>query len=138
VVIDVTRLSRLFAGRPESVREARRFAWTFVADQISGELAHSVELVVSELCTNAVEHTASGRPGGWFVLELEVHPDHVRVVVIDKGAPSNVPALVGAAAELDAVSGRGLFIVEALSKAWGSELVLVGRRIWADVVGEVA
>jgi anti-sigma regulatory factor (Ser/Thr protein kinase) len=137
VVIDVTRLSRLFPGLPESVGEARRFAWTFVADAVPGELAERVELVVSELCTNAVEHTASGDPGGWF-LDLEVHSDHVRVVVIDKGAPPGEAPALRVASGPYAISGRGLHIVAALSKAWGSELVLVGRRIWADVIGEVA
>ncbi|MFD0857215.1 ATP-binding protein [Actinomadura adrarensis] len=133
----MTRLSRLFSGRPESVRDARCFAWTYVAERVTGELAHSVELVVSELCTNAVEHTASGRPGGWFLLELEMHPDHVRVSVMDNGALATVPASSDGV-DLDAVSGRGLFIVEAVSKAWGAENVLAGRRVWADVVGEVA
>ncbi|MBG6086995.1 ATP-binding protein [Actinomadura viridis] len=128
----------MFSGRPESVGDARRFAWTFAADQVPVDVADMVELVVSELCTNAVEHTASGEPGGWFILELEVHTDHVRVIVIDQGAPSgSVPAL-GKVPDLDATSGRGLPIVDAVSKEWGSEFVLVGRRVWADVVGEVA
>ncbi|GLZ04833.1 hypothetical protein Acsp03_22990 [Actinomadura sp. NBRC 104412] len=130
-------MARLYASGPASVRDARCFAWAYVAERVTGELAHSVELVVSELCTNAVEHTASGEPGGWFVLELEMHPDHVRVAVIDKGTTAKVPAL-DPAAGLDAESGRGLYIVQALSKAWGSELVLMGRRVWADVVGEMA
>lgn len=34
----------------------------------------------------------------------------------------------------DAVTGRGLSIVEVVSKAWGSELLRARRRVWAEVV----
>ncbi|GAA4078910.1 hypothetical protein GCM10022214_41500 [Actinomadura miaoliensis] len=133
-VVDVRRLSRLFEGRPESISEARAFAWAFMVGRVPDELADQVALVVSELCTNAVEHTASGEVGGKFVLELEVFPEHVRVSVVDMGAPS-LPKLSCEGADLEAVNGRGLFIVDAVSKAWGSQVVRVGRRVWADVAG---
>ncbi|MFG2022036.1 ATP-binding protein [Actinomadura geliboluensis] len=134
MVIDVMRLSRLFAGRPESVSEARAFGRAFIGDRVPDEVAGLVELVVSELCTNAVEHTASGEDGGSFVLELELQDGHVRVAVVDMGAQTR-PAVNDEPSGPDAVSGRGLFIVESVSKAWGSESVRVGRRVWADVVG---
>ncbi|GAA2282280.1 ATP-binding protein [Actinomadura luteofluorescens] len=134
VVIDVTRLSRLFAGRPESISEARAFGRAFIADRVPDEVAGLVELVVSELCTNAVEHTASGEDDGNFVLELELQDGHVRVAVVDMGAQTQ-PTVNDEPSGPDAVSGRGLFLVDAVSKAWGSERVRVGRRVWADVVG---
>lgn len=134
VVIDVTRWSRLFVGRPGSISDARAFSRAFVVERVPEDLVATVELVVSELCTNAVEHTASGDEGGHFVLELETHPEHVRVSVVDLGAPTP-PAISDEPASADAVSGRGLLIVAAVSKAWGTESVRVGRRVWADVVG---
>lgn len=134
VVVDVTRLSRLFAGRRDSISQARAFGRAFIADRVPDEVAGLVELVVSELCTNAVEHTASGEDGGSYVLELELQDGHVRVAVVDMGALTQ-PAVNDEPSGPDAVSGRGLFIVEAVSKAWGSEPVRVGRRVWADVVG---
>ncbi|WP_242608695.1 ATP-binding protein [Actinomadura formosensis] len=134
VVIDVTRWSRLFAGRPESIRDARAFGRAFVGGRVPDEVAGLVELVVSELCTNAVEHTASGEDGGSFVLELDVENGHVRVAVVDMGALT-YPVVKDDPDGPTAVSGRGLFIVESVSKAWGSEPVRVGRRVWADVVG---
>ena len=133
-MVVVRRLSRLFEGRPESVGAARAFARAFLIGRVSEELADRAVLVVSELCTNAVEHTASGEVGGKFVLELEVSPGRVLVGVVDMGAPSR-PKLCFEAVGVDAANGRGLFIVEAVSKAWGSEVVRVGRRVWADVVG---
>ena len=134
VVVDVRRLSRLFEGRPEAISEARAFACAFMVGRVPEELAEQAALVVSELCTNAVEHTASGEVGGTFVLELELFAEHVRVSVVDMGAPS-VPQLSCEEADLEAVNGRGLFIVDAVSKAWGSQELRVGRRVWADVVG---
>ncbi|XRQ08902.1 ATP-binding protein [Actinomadura welshii] len=130
----MTRLSRLFAGRPESISEARAFGRAFLGDRLPDEVAGLVELVVSELCTNAVEHTASGEDDGRFVLELELLEEHVRVAVVDMGAQTR-PAVNDEPSGPDVVSGRGLFIVEAVSKSWGSESVRVGRRVWADVVG---
>ncbi|MFD0685697.1 ATP-binding protein [Actinomadura fibrosa] len=114
-MIVVTRLSRLFAGQPESISHARAFTRTFVFERVPDELFRAVELVVSELCTNAVEHTASGEEGGHFVLELELHGDHVRVSVIDFGSPSP-PIVNDEPAGTEAVRGRGLFIVEAFSR----------------------
>ncbi len=133
MVIEVKRLSRMFPGRRESISDARAFARAFVVGRSSDDLADTAELVVSELCTNAVEHTASGEEGGQFVLELEVHDGCVRVGVIDFGAQTE--PTVNDGEPCDAVTGRGLFIVEAVSKAWGSEPLRVGRRVWADVVG---
>ncbi|QXJ23626.1 ATP-binding protein [Actinomadura graeca] len=133
-MIDVTRWSRLFAGQPQSIGDARAFARALVVDRAPDDLVRTVELVVSELCTNAVEHTASGEDGGEFVLELEVQCGHVRVGVLDMGAQTR-PAVSDQASGSDVISGRGLFIVEAVSKAWGSEPIRVGRRVWADVVG---
>ncbi|QXJ22792.1 ATP-binding protein [Actinomadura graeca] len=133
-MIDVTRWSRLFAGRPQSIGDARAFARALVVDRASDALAETVELVVSELCTNAVEHTASGEEDGKFVLEVEMQNGHVRVGVLDMGAQTR-PTVSNQASGADVTSGRGLFIVEAVSKSWGSEPVRVGRRVWADVVG---
>lgn len=125
MVIDVKRLSHMFAGRPEVISDARAFTRAYVANRVPDDLGRTVELVVSELCTNAVEHTASGEDGGRFVLELEVHAEYVRVAVVDFGAQT-CPTVEDVPLDADAVSGRGLLIVEALSKAWGSEPVRVG------------
>lgn len=129
----MTRWCRLFNGTPEAVGLARKFARLVLADHV---LADAVELVVSELATNAIEHTESGRPGGLFVVELEVFADHVEVAVIDMGSDSR-PVLVGDdPADEATLSGRGLHIVRALSKEWGCEPVRVGLRVWADIAGE--
>lgn len=128
VVIAVARWSRIFDGRPEEVAEARRFARVICDDH---EIADVVALVVSELSTNAVEHTASGGPGGLFVVELEVDPAEVRVAVVDMGSDSEPSTRLNDPADPWSVSGRGLCIVEAVAAKWGAEPVRVGRRVWA-------
>lgn len=120
----------MFHGRPESVGEARKFSRLLLAGHV---LADLVELVVSELSTNAVEHSASGEPGGFFVVELEVFRDHVTVAVVDMGS-EELPAVAGDdPAQSVSLGGRGLHIVEAVAKDWGCHRVRVGLRVWADI-----
>jgi anti-sigma regulatory factor (Ser/Thr protein kinase) len=73
-------------------------------------LIEDVELVVSELVTNAMRH---GR--GQITMHLEVEPDRVVVGVQDQGAGRPCPR------EPDAtdVNGRGLALVAILATEWG-------------------
>lgn len=94
-------------------------------------VADDVALVVTELSANAIKHTASGGPGGRFVVELERCDSHVQVTVTDMGAGTE-PALSAAdPASETAVTGRGLFLVDALAVKWGCEQMPGGRHVWA-------
>ena len=87
---------------------------------------------VSELCANAIAHTASGR-GGVFTVELDCPRDGVaRVAVTDDGGPS-----VPAAGRLDlmAEGGRGLAMVAACTSRWGFREAYPGRTVWAEPAG---
>lgn len=126
----MVRWSRVFDGCPEAVGQARGFA-RLVLD--GHALAGDAELVVSELGTNAVTHTGTGGPGGRFVVELEVHPARVRVAVVDMGAATGPVPAGGDPASPEHVSGRGLFLVEALSVKWGTEPAGPGLRVWAEL-----
>ncbi|MDB4872689.1 MAG: putative anti-sigma regulatory factor, serine/threonine protein kinase [Gemmatimonadales bacterium] len=130
MVIPVTRWSRMFSGTPASVGEARKFACLLAAGH---RLVDAVELVVSELATNAVDHTATGAPGGCFVVEVEVYPARVWVAVVDMGADTSPVPSDDDPSSVKSVAGRGLFLVDALAAKWGSEPVRVGRRVWADI-----
>src|SRR6266851_3375375 len=76
---------RVFAGRPEQVREARKF----VAAVLDGcPAADDVILCISELASNAVLHSDSRKTGCTFTVRAEVHQgDHIRVEVEDNGGP---------------------------------------------------
>ncbi|WP_246102433.1 ATP-binding protein [Streptomyces piniterrae] len=118
-------------ARRTSVPEARRRvsallrAWG--ADQ---QVRDDVELVVTELFTNAVRHTGSEKVG----CELALVGAHIRIEVTDQGgggasAPQVQPGSV------DKECGRGLFLVGALSESWGSrpDGSGLGRTVWADL-----
>lgn len=83
-------------------------------------------LLVSELVTNALRH---GRPP----MELRVRPlraGGMRVEVLD-AAGGELP--IQTQARPDAVTGRGVGIVDALSSRWGSEPLAVGKLVWAEI-----
>jgi len=103
--------------------EGRKAALAFLSEarqsargQLPGRVVGDVQLVVSELVTNAIRH-APGPCG----LQLELCPDGraVRVAVWDTSAEAPVPRSRNALR----VGGHGLEIVRALSR-----LVTVRRR----------
>ena len=117
---------RVFPGDPAQVAPARRFVRRALAGH---RAAADAALLTSELATNAICHTASGR-GGTFEIVVIRHPAIVRIAVIDAGAPT-VPALA-AAGSLDA-SGRGLTLVDALAWRWGHHGNRHGRTVWFEL-----
>ena len=90
---------------------------------------------VSELCANAITHTASGR-GGVFTVEVHLPRDGVaRVAVTDDGGAS-VPAARSAAPMAE--GGRGLAMVAACTTRWGFAEAYPGRTVWAEAAWPVA
>ncbi|WP_185949805.1 ATP-binding protein [Microbispora sp. KK1-11] len=118
------RLSRHFLGRPASVTEARRF---ITASLGAWPVVESAELIVSELATNAVRHTASARFGGRFIVSIQAEPDQIWIGVTDEGGPG-VPRLVR---PTDDEGGRGLLLVANLADNWGVYGSQAGRTVWA-------
>ncbi|MFJ8252404.1 MULTISPECIES: ATP-binding protein [unclassified Streptomyces] len=117
-----------------------------------GEPAERIEaaaLIVTELVTNAVQHTSTRR----IRCRLLRSADGVRICVWNRGraripAPASpgdsaglpvagVPATGGRADDdpLDGLAedGRGLLLVDALAARWGTRAALAGRLVWADV-----
>jgi anti-sigma regulatory factor (Ser/Thr protein kinase) len=110
---------------PSSVGLARRFikaraaAWSF-PEQASEQLV----LIGSELVTNAVLHARTG-----LTLTLELRDDRVRISVKDQ---SRAPATLRHY-RLDALTGRGLGVVAALSDTWGVSAAADGKVVWAEL-----
>jgi anti-sigma regulatory factor (Ser/Thr protein kinase) len=88
-------------------------------------LADTIELIVSELVTNAVQAstglTGSRRSGRWVPgvppVRLWLFSDRHRVLIQVWDGNDKLPAPQHA--EPDAESGRGLLLVESLSAEWG-------------------
>ncbi|QIK11095.1 ATP-binding protein [Streptomyces sp. ID38640] len=118
-------------ARRTSVPEARRRVSALLcewgADQ---QVRDDVELVVSELFTNAVRHTDSEKVG----CELALFGAHIRIEITDQGGPADSAPHIQPGS-VDQECGRGLFLVGALSESWGSRPTDSGqgRVVWADL-----
>ncbi|MFJ5037916.1 ATP-binding protein [Streptomyces parvulus] len=119
-------VSKSFLRDRESVREARVFAHAALLDWKMPDLADTVELITSELATNAVLHAQSA---AYRVTLRRLGDDAVRVAVVDRS--KTVPHL--GEADDDMEHGRGLALVDAMSTRWGTEPLGWGKRVWADV-----
>ncbi|NIF15356.1 ATP-binding protein, partial [Burkholderia sp. Ax-1735] len=100
-------------ARPESVAGARRMTRSRLeAWRVGQDTYDAAVLIVSELFTNAVVHTASAL----VLCELDYSGAGVRISVTDQGHQPDGPRLSPPA---DDEHGRGLLLVDALSAAWG-------------------
>jgi anti-sigma regulatory factor (Ser/Thr protein kinase) len=92
-------------------RRLRRIARASLAYWGRPDLTETVELLVTELATNALLH-GSGLDVG---VHISMQDDHIKIQVND-GSPGR-PVL--RKTKLDDEGGRGLFLVESMAKAWG-------------------
>ena len=110
-------------GDPDAVPYARRWVVEALRDTPHAEFAADAELVASELVTNALLH---GAP------PVSVHVtirDVVRIEVADGSRSAPVRSL----ARVDAMTGRGLALVTALSRDWGVEPRSTGKVVWCEL-----
>lgn len=123
-----TAIFRL-APVPESAGRARRAARTMLTDWRLERLVEDVDLVVSELVTNALLHSGGvdGAPDP-IRFELDLRGRTLTCRVVDS---SPLPPRPEEAAET-AESGRGLILVEALASAWDWEDLPDGKSVWAS------
>ena len=120
-------------GSPHAPGEAREF----IRKHLDGHVRlEDAVLVVSELVTNAVRHSASGA-GGTITVTLAGIPGGVRIEVIDEGSPGPGPALVPVRPAWELTeSGQGLRLVaEATGGRWGHYRLddALGRVVWAEI-----
>ncbi|MEU8238153.1 ATP-binding protein [Actinoplanes missouriensis] len=111
---------------PDSPRTARKAVvsvlqvWGYADEGWAADVA----VVVSELVTNAVQHGA-----GSVVLEIEAYGDQVIVSVADGSS------VVPRRREPDGRGGRGLALIEALTRRWHVEEHQGGKRVRAEIQG---
>ncbi|MDA8370907.1 MAG: ATP-binding protein [Nocardiopsaceae bacterium] len=108
-----------FGHTPSQVRAARH--WVQVITGLPRGEADVLELVLSELVTNALRHTASGQEGRFTVTIAYLDNDAVRLAVGDDGPRHGDEPTVPHVRPVDPglEHGRGLALVERLSRHWG-------------------
>ncbi len=116
------------AAHPGSVAQARRLTQARLSGwAVCADTCDSAALVISELVTNAIVHTASDR----VVCELYDHDDMVRIAVRDEGCAPGEPH--PSPQRPDEEHGRGLLLVDALCRAWGAQEHGPGLLVWAEL-----
>ena len=105
--------------------KARRFVSHTLQDWgLKGAPVADAELMVSELVTNVVLHLRE-----CATVTVERSDGHVRVAVADPS--TTLPAL--RAYEPEAVTGRGLLLVDRIADRWGVEQSGRGKTVWFEV-----
>ncbi|MFF0568277.1 ATP-binding protein [Streptomyces sp. NPDC004041] len=110
----------------ESARRARMLTQTAMHSWGLASLAEDGKLIVSELVSNVIVHT---RCHLTRVAITRVGDDTVRIAVADTSPLA--PAI--STSEDDSGSGRGLFLVDALSDRWGYDLHPASKVVWAEL-----
>ena len=123
-----TRWRRVFPGEERQLGVIRRWLASLLPDSPARD---DLAVVATELGTNAIRHTVSGR-GGWLVVEIAWYGPVVRVTVGDNGGPTEPRVIDDPAAE----HGRGLLLVRGLSLRTGVCGDHRGRLVWADLLWE--
>jgi anti-sigma regulatory factor (Ser/Thr protein kinase) len=116
------QFSQAFPGRADQVRLAR----TFVRRVLVGcPVLNEAMLICSELSSNAIQHSASGRPGGSFTVRADVREgEYVWIGIEDQGGRWTT----GKHTE---ERGRGLVVVDKLAAGWDVQGDDTGRVICA-------
>ncbi|MEE1790477.1 ATP-binding protein [Streptomyces sp. BE308] len=118
---------------PVSVSSARRYVARTLAEwgmSDDTEIAETIRLIVSELATNAVQHTFGQSPTFTVDLRLDREEElHLGVTDSHPRWPQRLPAAV----QQD--NGRGMVIIRALAKEFGGRLTVTptaegGKTVW--------
>lgn len=113
------------AADPSSVAAARRFVAEELETAGAPDDVWNARQVVSELATNAVMHAATP-----FVVEVRVDDEVVAIAVTDR--KPLVPA-TKRRFSAEATTGRGLRLVDMLSRTWGVDSAATTKTVWAEL-----
>lgn len=120
-----------FAGNPSEVCQAREFVRGVLGENCP--VLDDVLLMVSEIASNAVRHTASARENGWFDLTVCRADGTIRIAVGDQGSASGPQLADSGDGSESGTAGRGLRIVNTLSRRWGHAGDDKGRVVWFEM-----
>jgi anti-sigma regulatory factor (Ser/Thr protein kinase) len=118
-------LSIALGRSPEAGALARRAIADLRAD-LDPPLMETLRLLVTELVTNSVRHTAAD----FVTLKVAVGKSAVLTEVADTG-PGFEPECVERAGDQN--TGWGLFLVERLAQSWGVKHDGPSKRVWFEL-----
>jgi len=121
-------LTALFLAERAAPPAARR-ALARLEPRMARDTFYDLQLLVSELVTNSVEHSGAGQ-GDLIELVVFARNGGVRVEVRDRG--SGFVPRSGPASEWHDESGRGLLVVDSLAKRWGVSAE-DGTSVWFEM-----
>jgi anti-sigma regulatory factor (Ser/Thr protein kinase) len=119
-------------AQPGAVPSARLHARAIVYEWRLAELVDTVELLVAELVSNAVQASASMTGPAYPPVFLRLSSDGLCILIEVWDASSDPPVM----ADVDpmAESGRGLQLVDAISAKWSWSFPEAGGKIvWSEV-----
>lgn len=121
---------------PAEVAPARHWLCKLLSAE-HAKITDDVVLMACEAITNSICHSDSGsrdekgEPGMVTLLVLATE-DAMRIEVADAGSQRNFPQVTDDG--LDALNGRGLHMIDLLSKGrWGSYTHDDGRTVWFEI-----
>lgn len=107
--------------------QARRFLREALAEWGVDGYDMTGPQVLTELATNAALHARTA-----YTVHLRVEPDSLLIEVSDSSPARPQLRHYGT----DATTGRGIALVEAMSKAWGVEASPTGKTVWCRVAAD--
>ncbi|MEU0950672.1 SpoIIE family protein phosphatase [Streptomyces canus] len=113
------------------VHTVRRFARDLMSSWGHPHLTDDVEVLVSEVVTNALIHAHTE-----VDIRFSDYHDRIRVEVCDSDPHPPTPVVVldpDGVGDDEAESGRGLLIVDTLASAWGSTPAGRGKTTWFEL-----
>ena len=117
----------LLPATAEAAKLARRATREALLSWGIAHLQETAVLLVSELVTNAVQHTRMGSPT--ITLRLEMAQSTLRIEVSDADPRWPRPRRPAGLDE----SGFGFVLVEALAREWGRRYTAAGKAVWAEL-----
>ncbi|BCM64863.1 MULTISPECIES: SpoIIE family protein phosphatase [Streptomyces] len=117
------------AFEPETAGRARSLASERLAQWRLEDLTFSVELIVSELVTNAIRHARNP-------VSLRLIRTENRLICAVSDGSSTSPHM--RRARLGEEGGRGLFLVAQFAARWGTRHTADGKTIWAEMPAPAA
>ncbi|WP_159392463.1 ATP-binding protein [Streptomyces niveus] len=126
---DAVRLNISFRPHTRRVAQLRHIAGALLTEGgIGRDVVETVQLLVSEIVTNAVVHGCGDRVRFSVSYDRSGNGNSAGDVLIevDDGHPARIKVR---SAESDDETGRGMFLVNALARAWGRH----GTRTWCTV-----